>query len=493
MSTAQSRRKATSRPQYESVLDLPPLTPEQYEGLRDSIAVQGVLVPILVDGDGPVRRIIDGNHRKQIADELGVECPEIVRRGLTENDLRAMARALNLARRQLDQVQKRMIIADQLRETPRRSNRWVARQLGVHHATVASVRSTMEGTGQIIQCETRLGSDNRVQPAHRPTAVMGPARTNGPAHPGPTSTGSTSEPTSTDHRIRYNPKPAPIVLRTKDDRKARIEAATLIHGDCREAIRSLPDASVDAVITDPIYPEVRREYGKISESDWHDLMRTVVAECRRVLKPKGSAVFIIHPNFEKFGRMRVWPWEFVAWAGREWNLVQDAYWWSIDAMSLAGTDRRVGLMRSSVKMCVWLGPPDCYRNQDRVLWTPSQASSARNRADYALRSGPSGRTFRPATISGAADERGGTTPFNLLPASTGGQPGGTEGHPAPTPYDVAAWWCRYILPTNGVLLDPFVGSGTMLMAGLDEGASKVIGIDREAKYLETARRRIASS
>jgi hypothetical protein len=42
----------------------------------------------------------------------------------------------------------------------------------------------------------------------------------------------------------------------------------------------------------------------------------------------------------------------------------------------------------------------------------------------------------------------------------------------------------------GVLLDPFCGSGTMLLAGLDHGASRVIGMDWVAKYLRTARRRI---
>jgi hypothetical protein len=64
-----SSRKQTSR--YEPVLELPPLPFEQYSALRENIGVNGVLVPILVDGDGPVRRIIDGNHRKRIADELG--------------------------------------------------------------------------------------------------------------------------------------------------------------------------------------------------------------------------------------------------------------------------------------------------------------------------------------------------------------------------------------------------------------------------------------
>jgi len=108
----------------------------------------------------------------------------------------------------------------------------------------------------------------------------------------------------------------------------------------------------------------------------------------------------------------------------------------------------------------------------------------------ALRTGPSGRTFRNGTVVQAAEERGGTTPYNLLPVPTGGNPGGAEHHPAATPYDVAAWWCKYILPTKGVLLDPFVGSGTMLAAGLDHGASKVIGIDKEKKYIEIAKRRI---
>jgi hypothetical protein len=34
------------------------------------------------------------------------------------------------------------------------------------------------------------------------------------------------------------------------------------------------------------------------------------------------------------------------------------------------------------------------------------------------------------------------------------------------------------------------GSGTMLLAGLDHGASKVIGIDRVVKYLRVAKKRI---
>jgi site-specific DNA-methyltransferase (adenine-specific) len=86
--------------------------------------------------------------------------------------------------------------------------------------------------------------------------------------------------------------------------------------------------------------------------------------------------------------------------------------------------------------------------------------------------------------------RGGSTPFNVLSIPKGGGSPGANGHPAVTPIVVADWWCRYLLPPGGVLLDPFCGSGTMLESGLNNGASKVIGIEKQAKYLRTCRRRI---
>src|SRR5262249_28369272 len=168
-------KKTPPKVRYEPVLKLPPLPYDQFLALKYNIPVNGVLVPILVDSDGPRRRIIDGSYRRAIADELGYDCPEIIKEGLADDEMRTMARALNLARRQLTQEQKRQLVADQLRETPDRSNRWVGKQLGVHHATVASVRAEMEGTGQIIQFERTVGEDGKARPAARqPQAVRTP-------------------------------------------------------------------------------------------------------------------------------------------------------------------------------------------------------------------------------------------------------------------------------------------------------------------------------
>jgi len=153
--------RTARKPRYTSVLTLPPLPPDQFAALRDNIAVTGVLVPILVDSEGSRREIIDGNYRKRIADELGYDCPEIVHPGLEEEEKRTLARALNLARRQLTTEQKREVIADQLRETPDWSLRRTAKMLGIDHKTVASVRCHLASTGEIPQFDRTVGLDGK--------------------------------------------------------------------------------------------------------------------------------------------------------------------------------------------------------------------------------------------------------------------------------------------------------------------------------------------
>jgi DNA modification methylase len=434
-------RARTRRP----VLDLPPLPAEDYEALKANIAEYGILVPVLLTADG---RVIDGNHRRRIAGELGIECPETVMTDLTEEAIRLLARSLNLARRQLTREQRRAVVADQLRETPGRSNRWLARQLGVDHHTVASVRLDLERTGETPQLDRTIGTDGKSRPATRPAVQPAVAA---PRHPAP-------------------------------------DTVRLIRGDCRTVLPTLPAAGVDLVLTDPPYPEVNREYGRMSEGDWLDLMKVAVRESRRILKPTGSMVVILQPNSERAGLLRTWHLEFALWAAREWNIVQDVYWAPPDAMPVGAVRRTHGLLRPAVKWCVWLGGGDCYRNQDAVL-RPAGGRDPR-RPVTSDRAGPSGHRRRCGRMDRTAVERGGSTPPNLLSIPVGGGSPGAGDHPAATPLAVAEWWCRYLLPAGGTLLDPFCGSGTTLAAGLTHGAGRVVGVEQEKRYVEIARRRL---
>lgn len=268
-------------------------------------------------------------------------------------------------------------------------------------------------------------------------------------------------------------------------------------GDCLAILPTIPDASVDAIICDPPYPEISREYGRMTEADWHVMMRGIVVEARRVLKPSGSAVFILQPNSRKVGSMRPWLFEFQAWTCREWNMVQDAWWWNNTVLPNGGaiTD---GLLRGSVKACVWLGESDCFRDQAGVLGPISKRHAARIRqyqdtASSGIVELPSGNSVDYAKACRAAASRGGTTPFNLITAHHGaGQTSsGSHGHPAGTPQDVCDWWARYICPPGGTILDPFMGSGTTGLSAIKYGCD-YIGIEKMAKYHEVARSRIAA-
>src|SRR5215472_12322307 len=216
----------STKPTYRAVLRLPPLPDDQGEGLRNNIAINGVLVPILTDGGSPVRLVIDGNYRKQFADELGYQCPEVVRPDLDPEEMRTLARALNLARRTLTSEQKRAIIADQLAESPGRTNRMIAKLLGVDHKTVASVRAEAERLGEIPQHPTRTGRDGRTFKA-------------------------TKSPKTT--------------LISHADRCARRMATTLVPGDCRQGLKTIATASVDCVVTDPPYPVLTGSRSMIEE------------------------------------------------------------------------------------------------------------------------------------------------------------------------------------------------------------------------------------
>lgn len=271
-------------------------------------------------------------------------------------------------------------------------------------------------------------------------------------------------------------------------------AWTIHHGDSVETLCRLPSESVDSVVTDPPYAEIDRPYGRLTEPEWHRLMDGAVAQVRRVLKPTGSAVFILQPNSERVGRMRPWLFEFMAKWVREWNMVQDAWWWNPTTPPTVHCQRKRGLMRPSVKPCVWLGAPDCYRNQDAVLWSPSESTKAENREDRALHRLPSGQSMRRGRCAAASDERGGVTPFNLIPIANSDSfsSSGAHGHGAGTPFLLADWWVRYLTPAGGTMLDPFCGAGTMGVAAIRRGFD-FIGIEKEAEYVGIAKARIAEA
>ena len=65
-------------------------------------------------------------------------------------------------------------------------------------------------------------------------------------------------------------------------------------------------------------------------------------------------------------------------------------------------------------------------------------------------------------------------------------------HPTTKPVTLMAFLCTLACPRGGVVLDPFLGSGTTAVAAVQTGMH-YIGIEREPEYVAIAEARIAAA
>jgi len=67
---------------------------------------------------------------------------------------------------------------------------------------------------------------------------------------------------------------------------------------------------------------------------------------------------------------------------------------------------------------------------------------------------------------------------------------GKNTHPTVKPVALMRWLCRLVTPPGGLVLDPFMGSGSTGIAALAEGF-RFLGMEQDAESVAMARRRIA--
>jgi len=105
--------------------------------------------------------------------------------------------------------------------------------------------------------------------------------------------------------------------------------------------------------------------------------------------------------------------------------------------------------------------------------------------------GVSGKKNAP---DGYGDSGGASRFFYVAKASRSERNAGLERniHPTVKPVALMKYLIRLVVPKGGVVLDPFLGSGTTAVAAIEEGV-EWIGCEREPEYVEIIKARVAAA
>jgi site-specific DNA-methyltransferase (adenine-specific) len=319
----------------------------------------------------------------------------------------------------------------------------------------------------------------------------------------------------------------------------------LIHGDCLEKLKELPDCSVDSVVTDPPYGlsfmGKKWDYDVPSVEVWK--------ECLRVLKPGGHLLAFAGTRTQHRMAVRIEDAGFeirdmIAWCygsgfPKSHNLKGEWQGWgtalkpALEPITVArkplgektvaanvlahGTGAinvdgcRVGTETITQRLATVVGGKSIGA---KAVGVPQKATGETTQTigrwpanlvhdgsdETAGLLGEAARFFYCAKTSkkdrnegceklldkewaldGACIPERGNRPFN--PSK--------NNHPTVKPTDLMRYLCRLVTPLGGVVLDPFVGSGSTGKAAVIEGFN-FIGIEREESYMEIAQARINS-
>lgn len=325
----------------------------------------------------------------------------------------------------------------------------------------------------------------------------------------------------------------------------------LLRGDAEEVLRNLPSGIVDSCVTSPPYWSKRRydsHSGLGHEVDWQDYVRSVVRifrQVRRVLKPTGSLWLNVGDAYVNKDLCGI-PWR-VAFGLQEdgWILRNSVVWDKVKGNPCNSKDKLRNVHEyvfHFVRQNAYFYDVDAIRNTPRKPYyrngkvvtptgvsgskyeqqikrstelNPEEKNSALAALHETLRKVEHGeiqdfrmiiRGYQRSThsdspeFSGRASElrsRG----FCILPYHKNGtKPGDVwhiipedqwrkDSHYAVFPIELCEMPIKATCPEGGVLLDPFVGTGSSIAAALLLGR-RGIGIDTSRSYLEEANRRL---
>lgn len=249
----------------------------------------------------------------------------------------------------------------------------------------------------------------------------------------------------------------------------------LYGGDCLDVLPALPEASVDVIVTSPPY-NLDLAYGayrdRRSEADYLDWMVAVATALRRVMKPDASFFLNISGS-----NSQPWlPFELIVRLRPLFALQNHIAW--VKAITANGDS--VGHYKPV--------PGERYLHQmhEHLFHLTRDGAVRLDRLAIGV---PFKDKSNIARRGHAQDLRcRGNTWF--IPYRTVQSRGEKFHHPGTFPLDLPRWCIRLHGRPDAVVLDPFAGTGTTLVAAGLEGA-RGIGIELDPAWLAVAEARLA--
>ncbi len=260
----------------------------------------------------------------------------------------------------------------------------------------------------------------------------------------------------------------------------------VICGDSRQVLADYA-GQVDLIVTSPPYADARRNhYDSIHPDKFVDWFLTFHEPFINALKPSGSLVLNIKDKVVEGVRHR-YVWHTIEALCRQgWFSIDDYLWHKTNPMPGYWPTR----LRDGWEYCFHLSKSARpYFNADAVRkpigdWVGSRL--AKLGVNDLTRHNSVNASGFGRNISKWVGKHT-VLPSNVLSLPLVGK---NMGHPAVFPVDLPLFFINLLSPAEGLVVDPFGGSGTTGIAAVAAGRRCVL-IDNNQKYCELATRRVS--
>lgn len=279
---------------------------------------------------------------------------------------------------------------------------------------------------------------------------------------------------------------APLLKeKTKSKSHQRFTSCTLINGDSRKELAAF-EGQVDLIVTSPPYADARsKHYDSVHPDEFVEWFLTFHEPFFNALKPDGSFVINIKDKVVNGVRHRfVWR-TIEALCDLGWNSIDDYIWHKTNPMPGYWPTR----LRDGWEYCFHLSKSKKpYFNADAVRkpigdWVESRLRKL-GQNDLNRHNSVNASGFGRDISKWVGKQT--VLPSNVLSIPLVGK---NKGHPAVFPVDLPLFFIKLLCPQDGLVVDPFAGSGTSGIAAISLGRRCVL-IENNDDYCEQALKRI---